>query len=139
MKKIFVSSFLLIAVTMLYAQKFEQLNKLVATDRAVENNLGTSVAISGNYAVAAGSEIPSIGASSNCNCVYVFEKNLTGEWKQLQKLITTDASSPNRFGYSVSISGNNIIIGAPGDENYAGAAYIFQRSTNGSWIKVKKL
>ena len=146
MKKIFIGSYLLIATICIHAQKFEQITKLVAADRAVENNLGTAVAISGNYAVIAGAEIPSKGAPSNCNCVYVFEKNSTGDWKQLQKLIAPDAA--DGFGFSVSISGDRIVIGAPGEDLDdkgsnsfigAGAAYVYERNTAGTWSFAKKL
>jgi hypothetical protein len=138
MKRIFIGSYLLIAAASIHAQQFEQFIKLLATDRLPNNNLGTAVAINNNYAVVAGSEIPSYGAASNCNCVYVFEKTSTGDWKQVQKLISPDAAS-NRFGFSVAINGNYIIVGAPGDENSAGAAYAFLRNASGNWIMEKKL
>lgn len=138
MKKILIGSFLLMITTCLHAQKFEHLIKLLATDRAQNNNMGTSVAISGNYAVVAASEIPSYGAANNCNCVYVFEKTSTGEWKQVQKLVSPDAPT-NRFGYSVAINGNYIIVGAPGDDNSTGAAYAYLRNTSGTWNMEKKL
>ncbi|HZI53529.1 MAG TPA: hypothetical protein VFD56_07500 [Chitinophagaceae bacterium] len=148
MKKIFIGSFLLITVTCLHAQKFEQLAKLVATDRAVENDLGTAVAISGNYAVVAASEIPSLGIPNNCNCVYVFEKNAGGTWAQVQKLTKPDGPALNGFGFSVAINGNRIVVGAPGEElddkaanpqPGAGAAYVFERNSAGTWSFIKKL
>jgi hypothetical protein len=146
MTKIFIGLNLLFAFVFVRAQKFEQLTKLIAADRAVDNNLGTAVAISGNYAVIAGAEIPSKGAPSNCNCVYVFEKNSTGDWKEIQKLIAPDAA--DGFGFSVSISGSRIVVGAPNEDLddkggnslvAAGAAYIFERNNAGTWVFTKKL
>jgi hypothetical protein len=145
MKKIFIG-FLLIATTCLHAQTFQQINKLFAADRAAENNLGTAVAISGNYAVIAGSDIPSMGYPNNCNCVYVFEKNLSGTWTQIQKLTCPD---PNKygFGFSVAISNDRIVIGAPTEEGddkssnllvAAGAVYIYERNNSGTWNITKK-
>jgi len=146
MKKIFIGFNLLLTVVFIQAQKFEQLTKLVTADRAIENNLGTAVAISGNYAVIAGAEIPSKGAPSNCNCVYVFEKNSTGDWKQIQRLTAPDAA--DGFGFSVAISGDRIVVGAPNEDLddkggnslvAAGAAYIFERNNTATWVFTKKL
>src|SRR5690242_3182442 len=114
MKKIFIGLNLFFLVVFVQAQKFEQLIKLVTTHSAVDNNLETAVAISGNYAVSAGAEIPSKGAPSNCNCVYVFEKNSTGDWKEIQKLVAPDAA--DGFGFSVAISGDRIVVGAPNED-----------------------
>jgi hypothetical protein len=146
MKKIFIG-FFLVATTCLHAQTFQQINKLFATDRAAENNLGTAVAISGNYAVVAASDIPSMGYPNNCNCVYVFEKNSSGVWAQIQKLTSPDPNK-NGFGFSVAISGNRIVIGAPTEEGddkgsnllvAAGAVYVYERNNTGTWSFTKKL
>ena len=54
------------------------------------------------------------------------------------KLLADDGAAWDNFGVSVSINGNTAIVGASGDNNYAGAAYIFE--FNGSiWTQVQKL
>ncbi len=136
MKKAFIGLNLLLTVTFTQAQKFGQVQKLVASDRTAANYLGSAVAISGNYLVVAASEIPSLGAPSSCNCAYVFEKT-NGNWIQKQKLLPGDNTSG--FGHAVAISGDFIIIGAPGDENNTGAVYIFKRNASGNWLQEKKL
>lgn len=138
----------MIAATCLPAQTYQQQNKLFAADRSAENYLGTAVAISGNYAVVAASDIPSMGYPNNCNCVYVFEKNSTGDWKQIQKLNSPDGHTGNSFGFSVAINGDRIIIGAPEEAlddkggnsmGGAGAVYVYEKNNTGTWSFTKKL
>ena len=138
MKKISVIVFLLFAIVVVNAQTFQQLKKLIAADRAAGNQFGAAVAISGNYAVIGAADISGGQIQNNCNCVYVFE-NTNGIWVQKQKLFASDKISGNDFGHAVSISGNNIIVGSPGVESGAGAAYIFKRNTSGYWIEEKKI
>jgi len=57
------------------------------------------------------------------------------------KLLSNDGNADDNFGYSVAISGDYVIVGAPGDydkgEN-SGSAYIFHREGS-NWIKEQKL
>src|SRR5260221_9161098 len=112
MKKSLIIICFLFAAIWSNAQTFQQLTKLVASDRTAGNQFGTAVAISGNYAVVGASDIPEVGIASSGNCAYVFEKNSAGEWKQQQKLIPPQGMSNESFGSSVTISGNIIAIGA---------------------------
>jgi len=147
MKKILIGSSLLIAATFLNAQKFEQLSKLFAADRAPNYQLGNAVAISGNYAIVGAAGVADQGFPGDCNCAYVFEKNASGAWTQIQKLTSPDPRN-NGFGSSVAISGNRIVIGAPTEElddkgsnqlTAAGAVYVYERTNTGTWSFTKKL
>lgn len=139
MKKIFIGCCLLISSAALTAQTFDQLKKLVAADRAAGNQLGTAVAISGNYAVVGASDISEGNIQNSGQCAYVFERDASGNWNQIQKLTASDKISSDNFGQSVSISGNYIIVGAPGKDNHIGAAYIFKRNASGTWTEEKKI
>jgi len=51
------------------------------------------------------------------------------QFRRIRKLVASGGLDGDRFGYSVSISGNHVIIGAPGDNDYgedSGNAYIFR-------------
>jgi fibronectin type 3 domain-containing protein len=56
------------------------------------------------------------------------------------KLTASDGAAWDYFGNSVSISGNTIVVGVPGDDG-KGAAYVFDRDQGGpdNWGEVKKL
>ncbi len=60
---------------------------------------------------------------------------------QEAQLLASDPQLGDNFGYSVAISGDIAIIGAPFDDDIglnSGAAYVF-REMNGSWIEEAKL
>jgi hypothetical protein len=52
-------------------------------------------------------------------------------WTQQAKLLASDGALADKFGYSVAISGNTIVVGAYNDDaplSNGGSAYVFVRS-----------
>jgi len=116
-----------------------QQQKLVAADGAGGDNFGISVSVSGDTAVigAWADDTPVADAGS----AYVFVRSGT-TWAQQQKLLAPDAAINDRFGFSVSLSGDTAVVGAylddaPGSPD-AGSAYAFARSGT-SWALQQKL
>ena len=68
---------------------------------------------------------------------YIFKRSGTS-WSQQDKLTASDAVTNDYFGFSVSISGDNAIMGAWGNDDDGGSAYIFTRSGT-SWSQQTKL
>ncbi|MCH7638885.1 MAG: FG-GAP repeat protein, partial [Bacteroidetes bacterium] len=66
-------------------------------------------------------------------------------WAQLledHKLTASDGATGDRFGISVSVSGDRALVGAYRDDdmgNQSGSAYVFVRQGDGSWLEVDKL
>lgn len=129
-----------------------QVQKIVANDRSINDDFGVSVAISGEYAVIGAFEDDTDAENSNsllnAGSAYVFERNMDGQWLQVQKLVPGDRQQQDEFGLSVGISGDYLIVGANSqdlDENgansltQAGAAYIFKRNGSGTWEQTQKL
>ncbi|MDA3811093.1 MAG: FG-GAP repeat protein [Spirochaetaceae bacterium] len=52
---------------------------------------------------------------------------------QVAKLLPTNGSVTEDFGFSVDIDGNYAIVGAPSADSNLGAAYIFERQADGTW------
>lgn len=102
----------------------------VASDGEVGDEFGHSVATKGNYAVV-GAPYDDIGANNGQGSAYVFFFNGTA-WVEQAKLLATGGAANDNFGYSVAISGDYVIVGAPNDDvginNNQGSAYIFLRS-----------
>lgn len=104
-----------------------------ASDGAPYDNFGSSVSISGNYAIV-GAEQKDIGANFSQGKAYIFYANGT-TWIQQAMLTASDGSAGDDFGNGVGISSNNIIIGAPNKDyplfNYliggAGRVYFFTK------------
>lgn len=71
----------------------------------------------------------------NSGAAYVFTRS-GSDWSQQTKLTAADGAADDVFGWSVSLSGNTAMIGAPTSifelPGGSGSAYIFQRS-GGSW------
>jgi hypothetical protein len=112
--------------------------KLVASDGAQEDFFGRRVSISGDFAVVGSHGDDDKGFWSGS--AYIFKRD-GSNWVEEQKLVASDGDENDTFGTSVSISGDYIIIGAPGDGDngtLSGSAYIFRRQDS-TWIEDQKL
>jgi hypothetical protein len=123
-----------------------------ASNTGSGDNFGSSVAISGNtmvvgapYEASAAKGIngsQTSNAASDAGAAYVFVRSGT-TWKQQAYLKASNTNAGDSFGFSVAISGNTIIVGAPFEDSAAtgingnqadnsaqsaGAAYVFLRS-----------
>ena len=110
------------------ADNWGQQQKLIASDRGVDDYFGTSVSINGDYTVIGASD-DTVGATAGQGSAYVFHRSGT-TWSQEFKITAADGAEQDRFGESVSINGDHIIIGAPNEDaggDEAGAAYVFKR------------
>jgi hypothetical protein len=111
---------------------------LLASDGAAEDVFGASVSISGDTALVSAHRDADKGSSSGS--AYIFVRGV-GEWVQQAKLIASDGSFLDIFGYSVSLSGNTALVGAPQDNDDgpdSGSAYVFVRDV-ASWSQQAKL
>ena len=116
---------------------WQETQKLVASDRIFKDIFGFAVAIDGNYAIVGDFLKDDIDRQySNTGAAYVFERNQSGEWIEVQKLEMTDPYPSNLFGKAVSISGDYAMVGAPGN---AEAVLVYHRDHEGTWNEVQKL
>ncbi|RLJ17326.1 hypothetical protein DJ030_14855 [bacterium endosymbiont of Escarpia laminata] len=110
-----------------------------AFDRDNGDAFGNSVSIDGDTAV--------IGAYDDNNrtgSAYVYTRDpVTGDWGLQQKLTSPDPGGFDRFGGSVSLSGDTVVIGVERDDDNgdeSGSAYIFVRNpATGVWAEQQKL
>jgi sugar lactone lactonase YvrE len=105
---------------------------LKASDAQPGDGFGGAVAVSGGRAF--------IGApfrNAARGAVYSFE--LAGStWLQVQTLTHSAGSSGDLFGDSVLLDFPRAIVGAPGRDSAAGAAYVFGRSGS-NWVQGQEL
>jgi hypothetical protein len=109
--------------------------KLLPLDGVADAQFGVATAISGDTAFIGANRDDDMGFQSGS--VYVFTRTGT-VWTQQTKLYSSDATASQRFGISTYILGDTAIIGANGDQNAKGAAYIFTR-TGTTWTQQQKL
>jgi hypothetical protein len=108
--------------------------KLVGTGAVGNAQQGVSVALStdGNTAILGGPN-----DNSSAGAAWVFIRNASGVWTQQgSKLVGTGAIGSAQQGISVALSGdgNTALVGGPGDNSHAGAAWVFTRS-GGVWTQ----
>jgi hypothetical protein len=122
------------------ADQWGQVAKLTAS----EGYFGYVVAVSGDTVVVGAPFDDDNGTGSGA--AYVFGRNQDGAdaWGQVAKLMAPDGEAYDRFGFSVGVSGDAILVGASGDDDNgdnSGAAYVFERNQGGadSWGQVAKL
>jgi hypothetical protein len=102
--------------------------ELLASDAANNDRFGFWVAIDGDTAVVGSRQDGDAGFRSGS--AYVFTRTGT-VWSQQAKLTASDAATLDRFGTSVSISGDTAIIGAgeaDGVGENSGKAYVYTRT-----------
>jgi trimeric autotransporter adhesin len=127
-----------------------------ASNTGAEDSFGASVSISGNTLVVGapdeGSSATGVDGDQSNNAAvrsgaaYVFVRS-GGAWTQQAYLKASNADSGDRFGSTVAVSGDTIVVGSVGEDSGAtgvdglqddesapvsGAAYVFVRS-GGSW------
>ena len=113
--------------------------KLTANDAAADDAFGISVSISNDTIIVGGSLTDDDG--TNSGSAYLFER-IGGVWSEALKITADDAEAEDRFGASVAISGDTIIIGAAYDDydgvTNSGSSYLFERDGE-SWVQEAKL
>ncbi len=117
-----------------------QQQKLTADDAAAGDGFGSSVAMSDDQILIGAWETDQGGTDNGS--VYVFEHNGT-LWTQVQKFAPDDLKTYNKFGSSMSLFNDRLIVSAPVQEVHevseAGAVYLYQNSPSGWQLQEKWL
>ena len=101
--------------------------KITASDPALEDLFGSSVSISGDYAVV-GAWGRNKDTLNNIGSAYVF-KRTGANWTEEFELLPSNGAIDDWFGISVFISGDYVVVG-----NRSGSAYVFKR-TGTTWTE----
>jgi hypothetical protein len=122
------------------AGTWQQSQLLSASDAAAADGFGYDVAIDGDVMVVGAYHSSQHG--TNSGSAYVFRRQ-AGTWVQESKLEASDPRPGADFGWTVSVSGQRIMVGAPYDTNQgisgAGAAYVFDYdSATHAWVQTAK-
>src|SRR5262249_49200779 len=113
--------------------------EVTANDGAAGDDVGKSVAISGDTVVV-GADDHTVGSNTEQGAVYVFTQSGT-TWTLQQELTADEGQSQDFCGVSVGISGDTIVVGA---DNHAvgnivpGVAYVFTRNGT-TWTQQQEL
>ncbi len=114
-------------------------DRLTSGDAVVNDNLGASVSISGDYAIV-GVPLDDGESGTNSGSVHIFRRGTTA-WSLQERLVSSDLEAGDEFGSAVAISGDYAIVGVPRNADAGkntGSAYIFMRDQTG-WTQQQKL
>jgi len=120
---------------------WSQQTGLTAPDGVAGDRFGERLVLGGNRLFVGAFAAGLSGGRTEAGAVYLFEEN-GGIWTFSQKLTASDAATGDRFGASIAMSGDRLIVGAyladaPTAES--GAAYVFERDGGGVWNETAKL
>ena len=108
---------------------FVFLQKITASDGAESDWFGRSVSVDGNIIVVGAYRDDDDGSSSGS--VYVYTRSSAGaSFGNEQKITASDGAEGDLFGFSVSVDGNTLVVGAYSDDDRgtdAGSVYVFTR------------
>jgi len=108
------------------------LPRLYASDGAADDDYGFSVATatvtdpSKRPIVIVGAPAASYGGASAAGKVYFYEK-VFGSWSEVGN-VSADGRIDARFGNALAAGSSHVIVGAYGEPNLSGAAYLFSRA-----------
>ena len=134
------NSSMLCTVDILVERNIVQIAKLLTEDTQENDAFSFSIALKGDTALVGAYLNDENGKDSGA--AYVFERDDFGTWTESTMLLAQDRQAGDRFGYSVALDGNTVLIGAYFDDDngyVSGSAYIFERDGQGPWIETAKL
>ncbi len=127
-------------------------SQFAALDAETGDFFGSSVDISGDYAIAGAPNEVAIDNNENgqimdsvyAGAAYIYERQANGSWDTGTKLVNPEGRSINDyFGNAVAIDGSTALVGAFGRQGVnsldQGAVYVFERQGNGNWQSTAKL
>ncbi len=122
---------------------------LMVISSSSEENTSSSINNTDNATIVDDSTANSVGA------VYVYKRDASGDWAQDAYLKASNSETDDYFGYSLSIDGDYIVVGAFNEDNSSdsivntdntsivddgtasnsGAVWAFKRDTSGDWYQ----
>ncbi len=125
---------------------------LTADDGNANDFFGMSVSISGQFAVVGAQyedeDEGGVNTRDDAGSVYVFRRNASAEWNQVEKIVASDRGEYDNFGNSVSICNDYLIIGAYNEDHdeyglngltNSGSVYIYERTPSGTFVENHKI
>ena len=119
---------------------WSELARLSAGVAGVDDDYGQCVAVEGDhvYVGAPGALVGGLAAGA----VYVYERQADNSFALVAELVAFDAAAGDRFGHSLDVSSQNLVIGVPGDDDVAaeaGSVYWFPADGPNAWVLKGKL
>jgi len=127
--------------------EWTEVNQLVASDAAENDNFGRSVSIAGDELILVVGAHNEDTAATNAGKVYTYKRaTIDSNWVEVNQLMASDASDNDYFGaFTVLADGGLVlVVGAEFynaiDDQINGKVYTYKRATiDDAWIEVNQL
>lgn len=120
--------------------KWILMQKITDATGAAGDKFGYAVCMTDKYFVV-GAVGDDVGANTDQGSFSIYQYNSTS-WVLVQKITDAAGAANDYFGVSVSISGNNIIVGSSGDDigsSIDQGSALFYKYNGTSWVLVQKV
>jgi choice-of-anchor B domain-containing protein len=104
---------------------WQNIGRLTANDAAPNDSVGAALALGENVAL-----LGAPAGNEKKGAVYVLRRAADGRWEQEAKLTASDGQAGDGFGRAVALSGDRILVGAPGQAKNRGGVYLFVHQGN---------
>ena len=111
---------------------------MFASDGTDDDSFGKALALQGDRLVIGAPYAEPEGVETGA--AYIFERS-AGAWAEVAQLRSTEPEYQDRFGASVALDGDIVLVGATGEDDggySTGAAYRFEHR-DGSWVAISRL
>ena len=119
----------------LNGNSWQQIDKVSEGSGAAEDDeFGQSIAMDGDVLV-----VGAWGDDGEQGAAYIYHRN-GASWQLAERLDPAESGSGDFFGCSVAVSGNTVVVGAPGADvngTGTGAVYVYERSGN-TWTRTAR-
>ena len=109
---------------------------LIPTNRVQSDTLGYHVSFDG-ATILGGAPFGTLGGVTQAGRAFVWELQ-GGAWQQTQTLRPSRIQAFGFFGIESAVHGNTMMVSGLGEDNRAGAAYVFEKS-GGTWTQTARL
>jgi protocatechuate 3,4-dioxygenase beta subunit len=121
-------------------EEWKQTAQLFASTKASNDQFGSSVSISGDYAIVGAQNYDFNSSTTDTGAAFIYKRE-NETWTQMAKIFADDKAQSDYFGEAVCISGDYAIVGARLNDDKgsdSGSVYIFKN--NGTqWTQQQKL
>jgi len=117
---------------------WDEVRRIRPTSTGAFDQLGTSVALDGDLALA-GVPLDDIVGIADAGSAVVYRR-IGSTWHVEQQLTASDASEDDAFGLSLDLDGDRAVVAAWKARGERGQAYVFDRDpADGRWSQVSRL
>lgn len=110
---------------------WESAGSIIASDGSSGDNFGSSIATRGPITIV-GADRDTVDGLFRAGSAYIFRNDGSG-WREVVRLTDPAPGERDGFGRSVAIAEDTVVVGASGDNQRTGAAFVY-RLLDGEWI-----